>query len=63
MPESLLDLGEPNLAGQAQVFAVLMGRELGRGRNFLAAGIASPHAVSLHTAMVARRGHFQRAGG
>ena len=54
MPESLFDLGEPDLASQAQVLAVLTRGQLGHGRNSLAAGIAGPDSVSLHMAMVAR---------
>jgi hypothetical protein len=44
--------GKANLTGEAQIPAlgtILACRELGHGRNSLAAGIASPKAVSLHT--------------
>jgi|HubBroStandDraft_6_1064221.scaffolds.fasta_scaffold147571_2 hypothetical protein len=63
VPEPLLDLGEPDLASEAQVFTILTRGKLGHRRNSLAAGVAGPNTVSLHTAMVARRGHCQRAGG
>jgi len=62
VPQSFFDLGEPDLAGETEVFAVLTRRELGHRRDFLAAGVAGPNAVSLHMAMVARRGYFPRAG-
>ncbi len=52
VPKSFFDLGEPDLAGQAQVFAVLPCRELGHGRDSLAAGVTGPDSVTLHTAMV-----------
>ncbi|MCU1338007.1 MAG: hypothetical protein JWO19_3588 [Bryobacterales bacterium] len=54
MPESFFDLGEADLAGEAKVLAVLKNGELGHGWDGLAAGVAGPNAVSLHTAMVAR---------
>jgi len=57
VPESFFDLSEPDLAGQAQIFAiraVLARRELGHRRDSLAAGIAGPDSISLHTPMVAR---------
>ncbi|MBZ5633243.1 MAG: hypothetical protein LAO55_08945 [Acidobacteriia bacterium] len=54
VPESLFDLGQPDLAGETQVFAILTRGELGHGRDSLAAGIAGPDSVSLHMAMVAR---------
>jgi hypothetical protein len=54
VPESLFDLGQPDLAGETQVFAILTRGELGHRRDSLAAGIAGPDSVSLHVAMVAR---------
>ena len=64
MPESFFDLGKANLTGEAQIPAlgtVLACRELGHGRNSLAAGIASPNTVLLHAVMVARRVSYPRA--
>ena len=55
VPESLLDLGKADLAGEAQVFIVLACRELRHRWDSLPAGIARPNAVSLHIPMVARR--------
>jgi hypothetical protein len=60
VPESFFDLGQPDLAGQTQVFtfvtvAVLAYRELGHRRDSLPAGIAGPDTVLLHLPMVARR--------
>jgi hypothetical protein len=52
VPEALFDLGEADLAGQAQVFVAVPGREFRHRRNSLTAGIAGPNAISLHTPMV-----------
>jgi hypothetical protein len=69
VPESFFDLGKANLTGEAQIPApgTVAGpfrcayRELGHGRNSLAAGIASPNTVLLHAVMVARRVSYPRA--
>jgi hypothetical protein len=56
VPEAFFDLGKADLAGKAQILAVralLACRELGHGRDSLAAGVTGPDAVSLHTVMVA----------
>jgi hypothetical protein len=63
VPESLFDLGEPDLAGEAEVLAVLTDSKFGHRRDSLAAGIAGPYAVSLHIAMVARSRCHQGAEG
>src|SRR6185295_11290863 len=51
--ESLFNLGEPDLAGQTEILAVFPGRQLGHGRDSLAAGVTGSNAVPFHNAMVA----------
>jgi len=56
MPKSFFDLGQPYLAGEAQILAVravLACREFGHRRDSLSAGIAGSNAISFHNAMVA----------
>ena len=53
MPESLFDLGKPDLAGEAQVLIALTCRELGHRRDSLSTGIAGSNAISFHNPMVA----------
>src|SRR5581483_11560294 len=54
MAQSLFHLRQSDLAGEAQVLAILARGKFGHGRNPLAAGTADSNPVSFHITMVSR---------